>query len=243
VSSAFAARDTIGVSIGQTARRGVRMRLMKTRRLGLATLVVSLLSVLTSCATPTPKASAKSQPDARHGIVYGRIRVDKDGEIIGTVKRFHLISPYVAIHVSPYAGADKLSRNEWAAGKWFRSVSLKQPGDGYFSLDLPVGRYYIVYFIYGEIVGSGSIYMRTYESIPGATNFKPMVMTFDVRPGEATYVGTWLHRFTNVSTWPASADFDLDVLNEFTESQQWLKANFPKLADLAVVGIASRERL
>jgi hypothetical protein len=223
--------------------RGDEMEARQPHRVFLVAALLGMLSALTSCATPTPKASPSSHPDATHGVVYGRIRVDKDGEIIGTVKKFRLIHPYVAIHVSPYAGADKLSRSEWAAGKWFRNVTLKQATDGYFSLDLPVGRYYIVYFIYGEIVGSGSIYMRTYESIPGATAFKPMVMTFDVQAGKTTYVGTWFNRFKTQSAYPASAYFDLDVLDEFTESQSWLKANFPNLADVAVVGLANREPL
>jgi hypothetical protein len=117
--------------------------------------------------------------------------------------------------------------------------------DGYFSLELPVGRYYIVYFIYDDIVGTSAIYSRTYESIDGATTNKPWVMTFDVLPGRANYVGTWMHRFLTKDRFPkpASAYSDIELIDEGGEASQWLGRKFPNLVPFSASGVAIRTDL
>jgi hypothetical protein len=219
---------------------------MSSRRLSLLSALACATALIQGCASFTHEATLDSRPGPERGIIYGRMRVERDGVMLGNTPYKPLyVNVSVDAHISPYEGVDKLHRNEWGAGKWLLLAPVNSDTEGYFSLELPVGRYYIVYFLYDDIVGRDVIYSRTYETIEGATITKPWVMTFDVLPGKANYVGTWMHRFFTKDRYPnpASAYSDIELIDEGDEAFQWLSRKLPNLVPFSAPGVAIRTDL
>ena len=73
-----------------------------------------------------------------------------------------------------------------------------------------------------------------------------MVITFEVLPGKATYIGTMHHAFTDVQMsagQPLIAAFGLGIINESEKIKDWLAKTYPAWTSAFVTNIAEMRNL
>ena len=198
------------------------------RRILVSALVVMPLVACT--AAPAPKIGNQALPDDRHGFVYGRVVVERNGQRVVSAINQKLDDPSVITHIGPFAGIDSLNTNIWKPGKWTFKSTLTD--GGYFSAVLPVGRYYIVesifFDVFSQVVGG-----RSYVSAGNVwTTRNRSVFVFDVLQGRATYVGTVLHTMRGRETGFEQQDVEwgTSVIDEAEPATQWFQQQYPRVS-------------
>jgi hypothetical protein len=194
--------------------------------------VIAAMVLCIGCATHTDKIDASFVPTEKDGFIYGRMEFVVNGRTLPPDARAGLVTAEIVSHVSHFGGVETLNSNAWKPGEFFFRAPVSNHGE--FAARLPVGRYYIVELIYlGAARGPAAMTAwRTYTEILGGDLFKPIVITFDVLPGKATYLGTIRHL---VRLDPQRAGqqffFGLDFIDEFGSSTEFMLREFPGLAN------------
>jgi len=178
--------------------------------------------LLASCAATAPALKAGAAPDASNGVIYGRMRVIKNGEEVTRDAHWDLIKPYVAMQFSPFEGADKLMTSSLEAGKWFLDTDLSK--GGLFSTVLPVGRYYAVCFQMDGFNAITAMRVSTYRSITGSRLVERNVLLFDVLPGKSLYIGDFVH---SLRANGGGFDWRVDIADGESAARQLLVAASP----------------
>jgi hypothetical protein len=174
-------------------------------------IVVLLVCNAAGCATTAPPVDTGFVPNDREGLVYGRMEFVVDGTTVPPGTRHGLIKPEVDAELSKYTGLDQLNENAWKPGEFV--IRAPVSGDGHFAAKLPVGRYYFVGFTYLGAGGghAGLAFWRTYTQISQTHVSRPMLITFEVVPNKATYLGTVRHLVTVGSNSTTTQEFSFDL--------------------------------
>lgn len=196
--------------------------------------LVAVVLICSGCATTSDNIDPAFAPNEREGLVYGRMEFVVNGQTLPQDARAGLIKPKVVAHVSKFGGISELNSNAWKAGEFMFDAPVSDSGE--FAAKLPVGRYYFVEFMYfGAGTGpAGMAGWRTYTEIMHGDVFKPMVVTFDVLPGKATYLGTIRH-LVQLGSPKLSGQaffFNLEFVDEYGNSTEALMHRFPRLTSV-----------
>jgi hypothetical protein len=112
--------------------------------------------------------------------------------------------------------------------------------DGYFVCALPPGKYYFVELDYLGVLplsDRDTVGIRTYMPVHGLVAH-PYLLTFDVPPGRAAYIGTLRHEFEVLrDNWfESKAEYTISFTNEFDTAREWFLKSNGNLKDDIVVG-------
>lgn len=171
-------------------------------------------------------------PDEREGLIYGRMEFVFNGQVLPPdAKGTLFLKPKVRSGISKFVGLDKLNTSGWSASDYLLDSFVSERG--FFAVRLPVGRYYFVDFTYtGAAPGPASMASwRTYTELLSSTVRKPMVISFEVLPGKATYLGTIRH-FLSLGRLRINSQeffFDLQFSDEYKEATNVLLQHMPGL--------------
>nr|WP_298717043.1 hypothetical protein [uncultured Steroidobacter sp.] len=197
------------------------------RRSLLSCTVLAVMAVVAGCATTAPPVPTDFMPNGQEAIVFGRMEFVSNGTTLPPDTRFGLLKPQIIVHFSPLTDATVLNRSELGAAKF--AVRALVSENGHFITKLPVGRYYVDTLGYFGTRGGNFTGWRTYAPEAG----KPFLLTFDVLPNKATYLGT-VRNFVWLGTQTMSRDeysFNLGFVDERTEAEQYLLQRHPALRD------------
>jgi hypothetical protein len=207
-------------------------------------ILVSVIIGLTGCATPAGKVSNDFTPNDREGVVYGRMELDINGETLPPDYHQGFVNTNVVVHVSRYQGDDQLNSNSWKPGEFAFRAHVSQ--DGRFAAKLPVGTYYCVEFAYAGVpVGRARLAgWRTYAPILGETLVRPSVITFEVLPNKATYIGH-VHHMLQIEHAGRQdhVNFDLRLSDDTAQDTSWLLQQYPNLGGETTSRLVVREPL
>jgi hypothetical protein len=208
------------------------------------TAVLLIVTGLGGCtlATPLGPVAGDFVPNEHEGMIYGRMELVINGNTVQSSSAFTKTS--VIVHVSHFVSDDQLNTNAFRPGEF--SFRAYVTGDGRFAAKLPVGRYYCVEFAYvGVPVGRTSMAgWRTYAEIPGETLGRRSVVTFDVLPNKATYVGHLRHHLDIEHSFRKDhVQFDMDLANDTGQDTAWLLEQHPGLKGATVSRLLVREPL
>jgi len=165
--------------------------------------IVVFMSGCSTFTTPVaPRPTADFKPNAQQGVVFGQSQFVLNGKVIVEKELPKRAPAQIANHISRFTSIQALEYSQFKTSEYYFSAVAKQ--DGWFSMVLPVGRYYFVEFVYinlmPRIFTSANLpdgySWRTYmgQNFPIQTGVcNPVVVTFDVVPGKATYVGNIRH--------------------------------------------------
>lgn len=192
----------------------------------------------------SPRASVQSMPatgfvpTAEAGLVFGRCELVLDGVKIapGGDPQARLRS--ISMHVSEFTGVDALETNGFVPGQW--SIKADMVGDGYFAASLKPGRYYIVEQQFLSLPDLGFTGFRSYDEASGKRQTdRRTVTTFEVKPGQVSYVGTLRHQIDVEKTglWVKSWRWRQQVVDDSAAADGWLKEHFPAAAPRKAVSL------
>jgi hypothetical protein len=184
-------------------------------------LIAALLPL--SCVTQLPPPKGLSSLNDKSSIVFGKIEVRVDDELIDEPSR-SIFHPRMQCLISPYISNDKLNRNRFRNGKYAFVTAINK--NGYFSFVIPPGKYYFVELEYIWLFSvEPSLDVRTYMSK------QPFCMTFDVPANRAVYIGTILNDFQPDLDNPLlfKTGISVAVTNNFQESKNWFLKSNPEL--------------
>jgi hypothetical protein len=193
------------------------------------TAALLLAHVLSGCASLVRMPDQGTAPDLQRGYVYGRSQYFYNGIPAPRDQRGGFLAAHIMSHVSPFTDTSHLNRHPGRAGKY--AFSANASDDGYFVVELPPGKYYVVEFGY---VGfpSGFQGMRTYyKEIQ-----QPSVITFEVLAGRATYIGDTQHLFDGTKSRPAGANFR--IKNDEAAATAWFLEKYPKWKDVTTTKLS-----
>jgi hypothetical protein len=188
------------------------------------------IAVLCSgCATPSDTIAPAFVPSEREGLIYGRMEFVVDGKTLATDAHVGLVKSNITTSVSKFSGIDKLNTSGWIPGEFQFGASASERGE--FSAKLPVGRYYIVAFDYwgASPAVDKQLYWSTYAEKMGTSLYKPTIITFDVLPNKATYLGTIRHLIQRDG--PQQLYFDIQLADEYANSTKVFLERFPALSN------------
>lgn len=193
-------------------------------------------ALLAACASTLKPPDAAAVPDGQRSLVVGRAIVLHNGSTVAaTDARASLLAPGIIIHLSPLVDENKIERNAFVAGKWATRAYVAE--DGYFAAELPPGKYYVVEYQYRKQV-DGVTGFRTYMPLLGSTVYQPYLVTFEVVPGRATYIGTTVHKIDDTMA-GVNADgtarkgwsLNLTVRSEEAQARAWFLQRYPQWGD------------
>jgi hypothetical protein len=158
----------------------------------LVALLVCVAASLADCSgnrnALTPP-SATITPEGATSMVFGSVQVFLDGAPQNTS---FIASPSTIVSIDVYTGTP-LSNHESPRPKYSFETFAKE--DGFFQIALPPGKYYVRNFYYWDAdISVYGLRYSSYESTLKATVYSPKVITFDVLPGRATYIGNLQQR-------------------------------------------------
>jgi hypothetical protein len=198
---------------------------------------VLILAVLPlSCATMVHPPDSSFKPDSNNSIIFGKDEVICDGKPVDYQGRYALVKKSIVHHFSRYVSDEAINKSKWAPGQYAFRVTDDQ--GGYFVCAVPPGKYYFVEFDdIGVIPGSDVMQIRTYMPIHGRVTH-PYLLTFDVPPGRAVYIGTIRHKFDILrNNWAEfQAAYTISFTNDFDAAREWFLKSHESLKDDVVVG-------
>jgi hypothetical protein len=227
----------------------------------LLTMGVLVITAMTaSCSTAVLLKSHENSfilSDDR-SIIFGKVDFVHNGLTIGFKGKSRLTH-----HISRFNSYEELNRSPLKAGE-YAFVITSDNDDGYFAYVLPPGKYYFVEFVYSGDLPPFFTGIRTYHSIMGWTMIKPFVITFDVPPNSAVYIGTIRHEFiipengggraaaaitpdfnttlaffqTQIGKGGGRAAAAITIVNDFGNAKKWFLKSREKLDGYVVESIA-----
>jgi len=216
------------------------------RRLAQATrftTVMALLASLSACVTGVDRVATDFAPNDTEGLVYGRMELFvNEGAVKPDQKRGEVMS-----FLRNFTGTDNLVRPGLAESPGTLRIDARVTQGGDFIAKLPVGRYYFDHFVYIGLVERprgalrGIVDWCTYSNSGYTTVSEPILVTFDVLPNRATYIGTLRHRvriddpYAILST---NINFGLEMKNEFASDTKRILAPYTKLQHPAEMDLA-----
>lgn len=209
--------------------------LPRTTRL---TTVVAILASLSACVTGVDRVATDFAPSDAEGLVYGRMELlVNDGAITPDQKHGEVMS-----FLRTFTGTDSLVKPVLVEVPGTLRIDARVAQGGDFVAKLPVGRYYFDHFVYiGPARGYVSADWCTYSGTGYTTVSTPMVVTFEVLPNQATYIGTLVHhlRLENPrSPLRTRVDFGLEMKNDFASVTQRILAPYTHLQRPAKIDLA-----
>lgn len=178
-----------------------------------SSLCLLLILGLAGCVTVVNNPVSGFIPDEQEGIIFGQMQALTNGNLVrhNDVGILGFVpSEAINTYISTYSDQKKVKCGVPMGERLFKALIVD---DGYFSVRLPVGRYYINTFIYCFYYYSGfppgfstfAPYMGSSNPLapPGvsaividakASHTDLKVIIFDVLPNQATYIGTFIHR-------------------------------------------------
>jgi len=221
-------------------------RLIKFREMiAIGFLCVTLVLGLAGCVTMATNPGIGFTPNEQEGIVFGQMQLLDDGNLVRYNARtfFGIAYPQmIQTHVSQFSDVQSVSLNQWLPAEKQHSFLTQIADDGYFSVKLPVGRYYINSF--GYFLPEYLPFPKgwsTYMSLMGITPSDPKVVIFDVLPNQATYIGTFIHRSDSADGQSNSRkrNFKLKVVDEYEKCKSVFLAKHPQIGQSVVSRIAT----
>jgi hypothetical protein len=184
---------------------------------------ISLLTALCAgCASIlTPPLEKDFAPNSTQGVVFGTGQMVTDGKVWEANDKDALIPLEIVAHVSPFTNTDELDKT-YSHG--MAAIRMFAYDKGNFAASLPPGRYYFVEFDY--LKGLGRMAVRTYLSsgVVYRADHALLVVTFDVVPGKATYIGAQQHLFSD-----EGSKWSLEIRDDFAQASAWLLSTHPNL--------------
>lgn len=200
--------------------------------------MMALLASLSACVTGVDRVATDFAPSDTEGLVYGRMELlvndgaiepDKDhGEVMSFLRKF--------------TGINNLTQPLLVESPGTLRIDARVTEGGDFVARLPVGRYYFDHFAYfGATRGMAD--WCTYSGSGYTTVSTPLLVTFDVLPNRATYIGTLRHRLWVDDPHPyaglgTKVHFGLDMKNEFDSVTKRVLVRYTKLQRPAEMGLA-----
>jgi TonB family protein len=234
-----AAADPPSSDFGATGRRIIAN--MSKDLITILKFGVLILAVLPlSCATMVQPPDSSFKPDSNNSIIFGKDEVICDGKPVDYQGRYALVKKSIVHFFSRYVSDETVNQNKFVAGQYAFRVTDEQ--GGYFVCTVPPGKYYFVELDYiGVIPGSDTMAVRTYMPINGWVR-NPYLMTFDVPPGRAVYIGTIRHDFHVLkNNWAGfQANYTISFTNDFDAAREWFLKSNGSLKDDVVVGTTER---
>ncbi len=200
---------------------------------------VLLILGISGCATLSTRPSVGFIPNEQEGVVFGQMQLMTDGNLIryyGDIGLLGINSPqsiltYICVYSDPKSVKSGLPLGE-------RAFKTLIADDGYFSAQLPVGRYYIKYFVYCvPITWHFPQGWSTYMPGPGFKQLEPKVIVFDVLPNKANYIGTFIHRSDSVDN--QNRVFKLSIINEYDKCKSVFLSKHPIAEESVVSEVAT----
>jgi hypothetical protein len=184
-----------------------------------------------SCATLLHPPKSSYSLDSKNSIIFGRDDVIFNGESIKYNGPHFILKQSIVHHISRYVSDEAINKNLWKPGEYSFTVTGDQ--DGYFTFAVPPGKYYFVEFDYVNVLPADAtdlIWVRTYMPTRAFQKpySEPYLMTFDVPPNRAVYIGTIRHEFHTIDNnlFYFKADWTINISNDFDSAQKWfLKSN------------------
>ncbi|RZL00717.1 MAG: hypothetical protein EOP36_14605 [Rubrivivax sp.] len=190
----------------------------------------ALALILAGCASPAPPVNQSASPDGTQSIVFGRSDFIHNGMSVIRNDQDALISASVVNLVKPYTDADSLNQNAYSASGSF-AIKAFSHEKGYFSTQLPPGKYYFMEFGYIKMI-DGFTGMRTYMHLVNSSIKVPFITTFEVLPGKATYIGTMRHLVSDAGGYPREWKWGFSVKDDSANAKAWLQKNHPQWVPL-----------
>jgi hypothetical protein len=206
-------------------------------------LLIIVVMITMSCATVLKPLDEHSfDLDNTNSIIFGKAEFVLDGQILDYKGTSLLLENSIIHHISRYTSDEKISQNKWAPGEY--SFGVTGDSKGYFAFALPPGKYYFVELIYRGIIPDvkGGLALRTYMPILGGVVKKPYLITFDVPPNSAVYIGTIIHEFKTAekSSVPFKAAYEINVVEDFENAKKWFLRSRGKVDGRIIENIAIR---
>lgn len=200
---------------------------------------VLILAVLPlSCATMLHPPDSSFTLSSTNSIIFGKDEVICDGQPVEYKGTIMLVEKSIVHHISPYVSDEAINKNRLVAGRYAFRVTDEE--GGYFDYAVPPGKYYFVELDYIGVLplfDQGAVGIRTYMPIHGRVAH-PYLLTFDVPPGRAVYIGTIRHEFEVLrDNWFGfKAEYTISFTNEFDAAREWFLKSHASLKDDVVVG-------
>ncbi len=195
-----------------------------------------------SCAATTLKSPDSSfNLDGNNSIIFGKAEVILDGQLIDYRGTSYLVKKTIVQHISRYVSDELINKSKWKAGEYAFSVTRDK--DGYFAFAVPPGKYYFVFFAYvGVLPDVDTMAVSTYMPFSKGEVKKPYLITFDVLPNRAVYIGTIRHEFHTIAkSWVHfKAEYLIDVANNNDAAKKWFLESNGNLGEYIVEGVAKR---
>lgn len=188
-------------------------------------LIFVLLLSLCCCATLLRPASKNKIPDQESAIIFGKSVFFHNGRPIQYKGSWYLTKKSITLHISEYDGIDKLNENAFLPGEYAYRVSYDE--EGYFAFSIAPGTYYFVEFAYWGIIPDSSnnaVGARTYADLPGTSTDQPYVITFEVAPNSANYIGTIKHSFNTSRLVPGLVSeykYEISIIDKYENAKRW----------------------
>jgi hypothetical protein len=208
-----------------------------------------VLAIQAGCApavvlVAAPRATVLSMPDAgfvptaEAGLVFGRCELVLNGVPTAPSDDPKSRLQRISLHVSEFNGVDTLETNGFMPGQW--AIRVEMVGDGYFAANLKPGKYYIVEQQFLSLPDLGFTGIRSHVEASGKRKAdRRTVTTFEVKPGQASYVGTLRNRVDVDKTglWVNTWSWQPQVIDDAAAADSWLKTHFPAAAKRKAVSL------
>lgn len=208
--------------------------------------VLAIVCVASGCAPNRALIKPDFMPNEREGLVYGQMEFVVDGQGFSPEARTAFTRPTIYSYVSRYVEGGPLSTSGWDSSDFRFEASVSRAG--HFAARLPVGKYYFMTFEYFSAVPGplGHASLRTYTEIEesGVKLTRPMLLTFEVLPNKATYIGN-VHHFLQFGMSGAkfTTGFDLQFSNQYAPETNWLLQQYPQLIGATESHVLRRDYL
>jgi hypothetical protein len=199
---------------------------------------MALLASLSACVTGVDRVATDFAPSNTEGLVYGRMELLVNDGAVEPDKEHGQVMAFLR----KFTGIDDLYKPVLGEAPGTLRIEARVSNRGDFVAKLPVGHYYFDHFVYLSFMGRrGNADWCTYSGTGYTTVSTPMLVTFDVLPNTATYIGTIRHliRVDNpYSPLGTRFKFALDMKNEFTSSTNRVLAPYTKIQRSPEVNLA-----
>lgn len=221
-----------------------------------SSLCLLLILGLSGCVTMVNNPVSGFIPNEQEGIIFGQMQALTNGNLVrhNEVGIFGFVpSETINTYISTYSDPKKVKFGVPMGERLFKVMIAD---DGYFSVRLPVGRYYINVFVYCLYIYSGfPPAFSTFAPNAGASNplappgvsalvidakasrSDPKVIIFDVLPNQATYIGTFIHRSDTNND--KKTTIKLRIIDEYEKCKSVFIAKHPMAEQSVVSRIAT----